>query len=63
MVLTISDFGGAGKHLIIKAKDKRFIERYGTALRTTAENFYLASVEISRWCNNELKEECLFEID
>lgn len=63
MVLTISDFGKAGLHLVIKSKDKRFIERYGTALPTTAANFYLASVEISRWCNNELHEEALFEID
>lgn len=63
MVITIMDGGGAGNRLVLKSRDKRFIARYGEELETTANNFYLASVEISSWVNNELKEECGFEID
>ena len=63
MVITIRNGGGAGHWLYLDCKDKRFVERYGGRVFAEGRNFYLASVEISKWVNNELKEECLFEID
>lgn len=63
MIITIKNGGDAGAWLLLDSKDERFHEKYGTAFLTTGTNFYLASVEIAKWVNNVLKEECLFEID
>ena len=63
MIITIKNGGGAGAWLLLDSKDERFHKKYGDGICTTGTNFYLASVDVAKWVNNDLKEECLFELD
>ena len=49
--------------VIIECKRKEFVDKFGKC-ELPVDNFMLAHrmKEISAWVNNELKEECLFEI-
>ena len=48
---------------LIESKRDEFIKRYGKMLvELPAKDLVHEMRMISVWCNNELKEECLFEI-
>lgn len=48
---------------LIESKRSEFIKRYGKMLvEIPAKDLVKEMTKISRWVNNELKEECLFEI-
>jgi len=46
---------------IIECKRADFLDKYAT-VRFTTNDPVKTMVEIAKWCNNELKEACLFEI-
>ena len=62
MVLTIYE-GFDNSYIMVGGRSKEFMDRYGSTYRVSKDNFYKALAEISEWANNELGEECLFEID
>ena len=48
---------------LIESKRDEFIKRYGKMLvELPAKDLVHEMRMLSVWCNNELKEECLFEI-
>ena len=62
--MTITIYESADpKMVILESKRDEFINKYGR-MRIVVFNFMLADKmrEISAWANNELNEECLFEI-
>ena len=62
MVITVYESVKPDKALIESQRDE-FIERYGKMLvELPAKDLVHEMRMISVWCNNELKEECLFEI-
>lgn len=62
MTLTIYE-GFDKSYVIIGSKDERFTKAWGQIYRAYAKNLYKDLANLSAWCNNELGEECLFEVD
>lgn len=60
MVITISR---DKNYIYFTSKDRRFHETWGDVFRT--DDFILLTNmnEVTNWCNNELHEECLFDVD
>lgn len=48
---------------VLKCKDKRFVEKYGDAVHIPSRCLYRVMSKMSDYVNNELKEECLFEME
>ena len=62
MTITIYESIKPDKALIESKRDE-FIKRYGKMLvELPAKDLVHEMRMLSVWCNNELKEECLFEI-
>lgn len=62
MVVTI--YEGFNNHeVILGSTDVRFRDNWGNMLRVSLSCLYSQLETISYWCNNELHEECLFEVD
>ncbi len=61
MVITVYDSVKKGSAIVENCTRKEFIEKYGHTYFTT-EDLFKTMKEISIWVNNELKEECLFEV-
>lgn len=62
MLITIHDCDD--KHYVqIGSKDNRFSTEWGSVVRVSKNSLYEDLGSIANWCNNTLKEECLFELD
>lgn len=63
--MTITIYEGNDNNIMLGSKDERFREVWGEVFKapTLAANLYKDLAQISFWCNNELGEECLFEIE
>lgn len=62
MVITIYE-GYDKSYVLLGSKDERFAKNYGSVMRVFTNNLYRELADISAWINNDLEEECLFEID
>ena len=62
MVITIYE-GYDKSYVILGSKNEEFHKAYGSLVRVSTNGIYTALAEIATWCNNELGEECLFEVD
>ena len=62
MTLTIYE-GYDKSYVTVSSKDERFTKEWGSFIRVPASAVYRQLADISKWVNNELEEECLFEID
>lgn len=60
MVITVYESVKKGS-AIVECKSDKFINKYNKMYFTT-DNLLKTMTEIATWCNNELKEECLFEM-
>ena len=49
--------------VIITAKDTRFREAYGEFVKCKPNEIYSTLASMADWCNNELHEEFLIEMD
>lgn len=62
--MTITIYEGYDKgYVLIGSKDKRFSEAWGDVYKVHKDNLYRDLVILTEWVNNDLGEECLFEID
>ena len=63
MVITIYEGIKKGS-AIVECRRKEFTDKYGKygSISFTTDEPIKTMTEISKWCNNELNEECLFEI-
>lgn len=62
MVITIYE-GYDNSYVLLGSKDERFSKAYGRVVRIPTNLLYKNLSEISAWVNNELGEECLFDVD
>lgn len=60
MTITIYDHND---EVLIGSKDKRFSQTWGEVYKTSRTLLLTNMKEITTWCNNTLKEECLFEVE
>ena len=61
MTITLYE-GHDNSYIMLGCKDERFNRRYGL-LRVPTASAYKDLAEVASWCNNDLGEECLFEVD
>lgn len=62
--MTLKIYEGFDKSYVnILSRDERFIKAWGTIYRAYTNNLYKDLANLSEWCNNDLGEECLFEVD
>lgn len=62
MVVTIYK-GFHSYEVLLGSRDVRFRENWGNMFCVSTSVLYEQLADISYWCNNELHEECLFEVD
>lgn len=62
MTVTIHE-GNDKAHVVLGSKDNRFAQVWGDVYKCPVSNIYRDLSQITYWCNNELKEECLFEVE
>lgn len=62
MTITIYEGYSIG-YVLLGSKDERFHRHYGNIVRTSLTCLYATMTDIAKWVNNELGEECLFDID
>lgn len=62
MTVTIYD-GATYDYVILKSKHPEFIKKYGRQYEVSTRFIYMMLAEVTSWANNDLKEECLFEVD
>lgn len=63
MIITICA-GRDNSYVVLKNKRLEFVNAYnGDSVKVSSIYFYKALAEISEWCNNELNEPCMFEVD
>lgn len=61
--MTITIYEGYDKtYVMLGCKDKRFAKAWGDVYRVPVSNIYKDLEQVTYWCNNDLGEECLFEI-
>ena len=65
MVVTMMKdmIGSTPDAVIITAKDNRFREAYGEFAKCKPNEIYPTLASMADWCNNELHEEFLIEMD
>ena len=61
--MTVTIFDGNESGIILTSKDKRFTDAYGDIYAIPSSRVYEGLSGIASWANNELGEECLFEVD
>ena len=62
--MTITMYEGYDKsYVILDSKDRDFQKQYGCKVIVPTSNIYKELADISKWCNNVICEECLFEVD
>lgn len=62
MIITIYE-GYDKSYIMLGSKNKEFHKTWGSVVKIPVSNIYRDLAQIATWCNNELKEECLFEVD
>lgn len=63
MIITIYE-GYDNSYIMLGSKDEVFQKKYGSKLTVnTKRGLYNVLADISNWCNNEIGDECLFEVD
>lgn len=62
MIITIYE-GYDKTYIMLGAKDKRFSQAWGSVYKVPVSNIYKDLAQVASWVNNELGEECLFEMD
>lgn len=62
MVITIYE-GYDNSYIILGSKDERFAKEWGSICKIPAKSIYKDFAQIASWVNNDLGEECLFEVD
>ena len=62
MIITIYE-GYDKRYILLGCKDERFQQRYGRNWKIDADETYVELARVASWVNNELGEECLFDID
>ena len=61
--MTITIYEGYDKsYIMLGSKDERFVQELGSVYKVPVGNVYNDLERVSSWVNNELGEECLFEI-
>ena len=62
--MTITIYEGYDKsYIMLGSKDERFAKAWGSVYKMPVSNLYKDLQSVASWCNNELGEECLFEVD
>lgn len=62
--MTITIYEGHNKtYISLGSNDVRFANHWGVFYRVPVSNLYKELSDITSWANNELGEECLFEVD
>lgn len=62
MLITIKA-GYSDSTFILTSKDSRFIREWGTELCCNSAGVYKNLALVANWANNDIKEECLFEVE
>ena len=62
MIITIYE-GYDKSYVMLGSKNEEFHRTWGNIVRIPVHHIYKELSDICRWCNNEIGEECLFEID
>lgn len=62
MVITIYE-GYDKSYILLGSKDERYAQAWGNVHRVRVTDLYRELASITNWVNNELGEECLFEVD
>lgn len=62
MTITIYEIPNSN-YVVLKTKNEDFKKRYGESFGIPEVKLFKTMVEIAIWANNELHEECLFEVD
>lgn len=62
MVITIYE-GYDKSYITLGSKDERFQKAFGYSIRVPANLVYRSLSEVCAYVNNELGEDCLFEVD
>ena len=61
--MTITIYEGYDKsYVMLGSKDERFRKAYGDVVKIPTSNIWKDLEGVAIWCNNEIGEECLFEI-
>lgn len=61
--MTISIYEGYDKsYVMVGSKNPEFAKAFGSVYKIPVSNIYKDLESITKWANNELGEECLFEI-
>lgn len=62
--MTITIYEGYDKdYVMLGSKNPEFAKAWGSVYKVTVSNIYKDLHTVAEWVNNELGEECLFEID
>lgn len=62
--MTITIYEGYDKsYIMLGSKDERFAKAWGSVCRIPVSNIYKDLQAVASWANNELDEECIFEMD
>lgn len=62
MTITIHA-GHDTSYIMLETKNTEFVKKWGDKVKVSTNDVYKELEKISNWANNELGEECLFEID
>ena len=62
MVITIYA-GYDNTYVMLGSKNEEFNKEWGSIVKIPTSAIYTGLAQITSWCNNELDEECLFEVD
>ena len=62
--MTITIYEGYDKsYIMLGSKNPEFAKAWGSVVKIPVSNLYKDLEQIAKWANNDLGEECLFEID
>lgn len=62
--MTVTIYEGYDKsYVMLGSKDERFAKTWGSVFKVPVSAIYKDLSQVTAWCNNELGEECLFEVD
>lgn len=62
--MTITIYEGYDKsYIMLGSKDERFAKAWGSVFKVPTSNIFKDLQQVASWCNNDLGEECLFEIE
>lgn len=62
MIITIYE-GYDRSYVMLGSKDERFHKAWGSTVKIPTSNIYRDLAQIAYWCNNEIGEELLLEVD